>query len=209
MKPNPWCMCHKKGSLVKPSLLQVESDAQSTWVLSESSSGGGCGDFESLECAVVLDLVPNADPVLGASVVSLSGWLEGATADVAGCATVAPVYELESDGCMLMVVFDAPGAVVVVPDSGEVGSTSVNTAMVSPALKNGSRSHRRHQWVKNNRFSPLSDLGNEMGTEFGEGEDQVEAVRTVAFVGLSPNDSGLFSYRGTTVELITVMVVTG
>ena len=103
----------------------------------------------------------------------------------------------------------APGADIVDSDAGKVGSTSVNTATVSPALKNGSRSHRRHQWVKNNRFSPLSDLGNEMGTEFGEGEDQVEAVRTVASVGLSPNDSGLFSYRGTTVELITVMVVMG
>ena len=89
-----------------------------------------------------------------------------------------------------MVVFGAPGAVVVVPDSGKVGSTSANTAMVSPALKNGSRSHRRHQWAKNNRFSPLSDLGNEMGTKFGEGEDRVEAVRTVASVRLSPNDSG-------------------
>ena len=128
---------HKKGSLVKPSLLQVESNAQSTWVLGESSSGGGCGDFESLECAAVLDLVPNADPVLGASVVSLSGWLEGVTADVASCATMALVYELESDGCMPMVVFGAPAAVVVVPNSGEVGSTPANTAMVSPALKNG------------------------------------------------------------------------
>ena len=135
---------HKKGSLVKPSLLQVESEAQSTWVLGESSSGGGCGDFESPECAAVPDLVPNADPVVGASVVSLSGWLEGATADVAGCATVAPVYELESDGCMPMVVSGASGAVVVVPDSDEVGFTPANTAMMSLALKNGSRSHRRH-----------------------------------------------------------------
>ena len=36
----------------------------------------------------------------------------------------------------------------------------------------------------------MSDLGNEMGTKFGEGEDRVEAVRTVASVRLSPNDSG-------------------
>ena len=87
---------------------------------------------------------PMPDPVLGASVVSLSSWLEGATADVASCATVALVYELEFDGCMPMVVFGAPRAVVVVPDSGEVGSTLANTAMVSPALKNGSRSHHHH-----------------------------------------------------------------
>ena len=62
------------------------------------------------------------------------------------------------------------------PDSGKVGSsdmlaTLVITAMVSPALKNGSQSHRRHQWVKHNCFSPLSELSNEMGTEFGEVED--------------------------------------
>ena len=30
---------HKKGSLVKPRFLQVKSDAQSTWVIGESSSG--------------------------------------------------------------------------------------------------------------------------------------------------------------------------
>ena len=131
----------KKGSLVKPSLLQVESDAQSTWVLGESVSDGGCGDFESPECAAVSDLVHNASTLnadldLGASVEP--GWLAGATLEVAVCATVAPVYELESDGCTSMVVSGAPGAVVVVPDSSEVGSSPVNTAMVSLALKNGS-----------------------------------------------------------------------
>nr|POF11697.1 hypothetical protein CFP56_73698 [Quercus suber] len=186
---------HKKGSLVKPSFLQVKSDAQSTWVLGESSSGVGCGDFESPECAAMPDLVLNAsalnaNPVLGALVASPFGSLEGATPDVAVCATVAPIYKQEFDGCTLMVDSGAPGAVVVVHDSSKVGSTLMNMAMVSSALKNGSRSHCRHQWVKHNRFSPLSELGNEMGTEFGEGEDRVEAFRLVDSVGFSPNDLG-------------------
>ena len=94
-----------------------------------------------------------------------------------------------------------PGVEIVDPDLGKVGSTPAITAMVSMALKNGSQSHRRHQWVKHNRFSPLSELGNEMGTEFGEGGDQVEAFsdyhevvvqsRSVASVGFSHNDFGL------------------
>ena len=68
----------------------------------------------------------------------------------------------------------APGADMVDSDAGKVGSTPVSTAMVSLALQNGSQAHRRHQWVKRNRFSPLFELGNELGTEFGEGEDRVE-----------------------------------
>ena len=42
---------HKKGSLVKPNFLQVKSDAQSTWVIGESSRGNMCGDSESPESA--------------------------------------------------------------------------------------------------------------------------------------------------------------
>ena len=94
-----------------------------------------------------------------------------------------------------------PRAEIVDPDPGKVGSTPAITVMVSPTLKNGSQSHCRHQWVKHNRFSPLSELGNEMGTEFGEGGDRVEAFsdyhevvvrsRSVASVGFSHNDSGL------------------
>ena len=114
-------------------------------------------------------LYTQRDPVLGALVVSPSGWLEGAIADVAVCVTVAPVYELESDGSTPMVVSSAPGAVVVFPDFGEVGSTLANMAMVSLALKNGSRSHRWHQWAKNNSFSPLSELGTEFGEVWGRG----------------------------------------
>ena len=108
------------------------------------------------------------------------------------------------------------------PDSGKVGSsdmlaTLVIMAMVSPALKNGSQSHRRHQWVKHNRFSPLSELSNEMGTEFGEVEDRDEVFsdyhevvvqsRSVASVGFSHNDSGLLFLPWTIVEPITVVVL--
>ena len=65
---------------------------------------------------------------------------------------------------MLMVDSGAPGAETVMksarclsmvdPGSSKVGSSE----MVSPALKNV--------------FSPLSELGNEMGIVFGEGEDR-------------------------------------
>nr|POE76481.1 hypothetical protein CFP56_18934 [Quercus suber] len=58
--------------------------------------------------------------------------------------------------------------------SGVTGDMLVTSAMESPILKNGSHSHRRHQWVDQNRFSPSSELGNEMGVEFGEGEDREE-----------------------------------
>ena len=50
----------KKGSLVKPSFLQVKSDAQSTRVIGESLRGIMCGDSELSESAVVLDLVLSA-----------------------------------------------------------------------------------------------------------------------------------------------------
>ena len=43
--------------------------------------------------------------------------------------------------------------------------SGVTGEMESPILNNGSQSHRRHQWVNQNRFSPLSELGNEMGTD--------------------------------------------
>ena len=86
-------------------------------------------------------------------------------------ATVASVSELELDACTLMEDSGALGPDIVVSDAGNVSSTPVSTAMVSPTLQNGSQAHRRHQWVKRNRFSPLSELGNELG----KGEDRDEA----------------------------------
>ena len=41
----------------------------------------------------------------------------------------------------------------------------VTREMESQILNNGSQSHHRHQWENQNRFSPLSELGNEMGTD--------------------------------------------
>ena len=143
---------------------------------SESSSGVRCGDFKSLESIAVPELVLNAsalndDPTHSASVASPAGILERAIPDVEFSATVTSVSELELDGCTPMEDSSASGPDMVVSDVGKVGSTLVSTAMVSLALENGSQAHRRHQWVKRNRFSPLSELGNELGTEFGEGED--------------------------------------
>ena len=103
---------HKKGSLVKPNFLQVKSDAQSTWVIGESSRGNMCGDSESPESAAThLELSAsalNVDLVHGASVASSSVSLEGANPDVAVSATVASVYELEFDGCTPMEDSGAP-----------------------------------------------------------------------------------------------------
>ena len=88
---------HKKGNLVKPSFLHVKSDAQSTWVIGESSRGKMNGDSESPESAAVSDLelsasALNVDPIHGALVVSLSVSLEGANPDVAVSATVASKF---------------------------------------------------------------------------------------------------------------------
>ena len=115
------------------------------------------------------------DPVHDASVASPSVSLVGTNADVEVSATVASVFELEIGGCTPMEDSGALGAEMVDLDSGKVGSTPASTAMVSSALKNGSQSLRWHQWVKHNRFSALSEMGNEMGTEFREEEDPVEA----------------------------------
>ena len=149
-----------------------------------------CGESESPESADASAL--NVDLVRGASVVSPS---------VTVSATVAlkPLNagEISSfDGCSPMVDSSAPGAETVMesalclsvvdPGSDKVGSSD----MVSPALKNA--------------FSPLSELGNEMGTVFGEGEDRDEDFSdyhevmvqpmSVASVGFSHNDSG-FLFR--------------
>ena len=107
---------------------------------------------------------------------SPSAILERAIPDVEFSATVASVFELELDACTPMEDSDAPGPDMVVFDAGNVGSSPASTAMVSPALQNGSQAHRRHQWVKRNHFSPLSELGNDLGTEFGDGEDRDEAL---------------------------------
>ena len=125
---------------------------------------------------------------------SPSAILERAIPDVEFSATVASVSELELDACTPMENSGAPGPDMVVSDAGNVGSSPASTTMVSPALQNGSQAHRRHQWVKQNRFSPLSELGNDLGTKFGEGEDPDEALaqsRSVTPVGISLNDSGL------------------
>ena len=137
----------------------------------------------------------------GAEVASLFAILERANPDVEFSATVASVSELELDGCTPMEDFSAPGVVMVDFEAGKVVSTPASTAMVPPALQNGSQAHRRHRWVKKNRFSPLSELGSELGTEFGEGEDRVETVsdyhevvaqpRSVTSAGICHNDSGL------------------
>lgn len=70
----------KKGSLVKPSFLQVKFDAQSTWVIDESSRGYLSGDSESPESAAVRFgtqcLCPQCRPgpwCLGGLTVSLFG----------------------------------------------------------------------------------------------------------------------------------------
>ena len=107
---------------------------------------------------------------------SPSAILERAIPDVEFSATVASVFELELDACTPMEDSGAPGPDMVVSDAGNVGSSPTSTAMVSPALQNGSQAHRRHQWVKQNHFSPLSDLGNDLGIEFGDGEDRDEAL---------------------------------
>ena len=88
---------HKKGNLVKPSFLHAKSDAQSTWVIGESSRGKMNGDSESPESVAVPDLelsasTLNVDPVHGALVVSLSVSLEGANPDVAINATMASKF---------------------------------------------------------------------------------------------------------------------
>ena len=184
----------KKSSLVKPSPLQVKSGDQNTWVNGECSNGVWCGDFESSESATEPDLVLsssalNGDPTHTTSEASPTDRFVGATPDVAGSVTAASGYELELDGCTLMVVFSAPGAkvaslfailertnpdvefsamvalvfeleldgctlmedssaqgaVMVDSDAGKVVSTPASTAMVPPALQNGSQAHCRHR----------------------------------------------------------------
>ena len=137
----------------------------------------------------------------GAEVASPFAILERANPDVEFSATVASVSELELDGCTPMEDSGAPGADMVDSDAGKVGSTPASMAMVPPTMQNGSQAHRRRRWVKQNRYSPLFELGNELGTEFGEGEDWVEAFsdyhevvaqpRSVTSVGICHNDFGL------------------
>ena len=84
----------KEGNLVKPSFLKLKFDAQSTWVLDESTRGFSSGDSESSESTAVLDLelstsALNVDSVHGASVVSSSVYLKGAYPGAMVSATVA------------------------------------------------------------------------------------------------------------------------
>ena len=111
-----------------------------------------------------------------AEVASLFAILERTNPDEEFSATAASVSELELDGCTPMEDSGAPVADMVDSHAGKVVSSPVSTAMVPPALQNGSQAHRRHRWVKQNRFSHLSELCNELGTEFGEGADRVESI---------------------------------
>ena len=204
----------KEGSLVKPSYLKLKSDAQSTWVLDKSTRGLLSGDSELPESAAVPDLelsasALNVDPVQGASMVSPSVCLKGAYPGAVVSAMVAQpvadsigkdngllahVYELEFDGCTLMEASGALGA-----ESGMESGHSLS--VLDPDSDKVGSSDMLDQWVQHNHFSPLSKLGNEMGTEFGEGEDQIEAFsdyheavvqpRPVASGGLSHIDSRL------------------
>ena len=84
----------KKGSLVKPNLFQVKSNAQSSWVVGESSRGRS-GDSELSVRAAVSELelcafALNADPVHVILVVSPLFSLEGDNPDEAVSATEAP-----------------------------------------------------------------------------------------------------------------------
>nr|POE67051.1 hypothetical protein CFP56_72947 [Quercus suber] len=84
--------------------------------------------------------------------------------------------------------------------TGDMLVTLAITTMESPVLKNGSQSHR-HQCMNQNRFPPLFELDNEMGTKFGEGDDQDEVFseyhevvvqpRLMDTIGFSQNDSEL------------------
>ena len=93
-QPGVLVTSQKKGSLVKPNLFQVKSDAQSSWVVGESLRGRS-GDSESLVRAAMPELelcasALNADPVHVVSVVSPSVSLEGDNPDEAVSATEAP-----------------------------------------------------------------------------------------------------------------------
>ena len=62
-------------------------------------------------------------------------------------------------------------------DSGFTGDMVISLAMAMiepPILKEVSPIVCRNPWVVQNRFSPLSDLGNGMEAEFGEGEAHEE-----------------------------------
>ena len=62
-------------------------------------------------------------------------------------------------------------------DSGFTGDLVVSLAMAvikPPLLKEVPPILCQHPWVVRNRFSPLSDLGNGVEVEFGEGEAHEE-----------------------------------
>ena len=56
--------------------------------------------------------------------------------------------------------------------------SSATAAIKSPILKDVLPILCQHPWVVQNRFSPLSDLGNGVEAEFGEGEDHEEEQRS-------------------------------
>ena len=62
-------------------------------------------------------------------------------------------------------------------DSGFTSDMVVSSTMVAiepPILKEMSSVLCQHLWVVQNRFSPLSDLGNGVEAEFGEGDHEEE-----------------------------------
>ena len=89
-------------------------------------------------------------------------------------------------------------------DFGFTGDMVVSLAMAAiepPILKEVLLILCRHPWVVQNRFSPLSNLGNGVEAEFGEGEaheeerssphDDMSQQRLVYSVGEFQTDSGL------------------
>ena len=120
----------KKGILVKPSSFQVNSAAQSTRVIGESSKGILCGESESSESADASAL--NVDPVHGAPVVSPS-------VTVSAMVALKPLHAGESsslDGFSPMVDFGAPRAETVMKSARclfVVGECS-RPAMESPVV---------------------------------------------------------------------------
>ena len=56
--------------------------------------------------------------------------------------------------------------------------SSAMAAIEPPILKEMLPILCRHLWVVQNRFSPLSDLGNRVEAKFGEGEDHEEEQRS-------------------------------
>ena len=62
--------------------------------------------------------------------------------------------------------------------TGDMVASSATMAIMSPILKDVSLILCQHPWVVQNRFSPLSNLGNGVEAKCGEGEDHEEEQRS-------------------------------